>query len=103
MSFKSEFEKISVLLNPTDVPPEVSSYYKLVHSPAAVGAVAGAKVGIPAAALAAIASPEGRRLPNAALVGLGIGAIVAAAAAGEKAYKNMLEKAHLMYHLKERQ
>jgi hypothetical protein len=103
MSFKSEFEKVAVLLNPTDVPPEVSAYYKLVHSPTVTGTASALKYGLPAAAAAAIVSPSGKRAQNAALIGLGIGAIAAAAAAGEQVYKNMLEKAHLMYHLKENQ
>lgn len=105
MSFKKSFEKKALIPVPeryNDLYEDSAvNYFKLVHSPWLSGAKAAIKVGLPVAAIAAIASPKLLRLRNAAGLGAIAGGIAGLSAFGEQQYSNMLEKAHLRFHLEE--
>lgn len=73
--------------------------YQFMHSPTVEGLSTGAKVGLPVAAISAIASPKGARLRNAAVLGTLAGALAGLPAAIQQAYANKLEDAHIKYHL----
>ena len=107
MSFRTEFEKVAdshYQANPPGLSNDRTSkaledYYKVVHSPILAGAIRGVKYGLPAAAIGAVASPNGLRSRNALILGGAIGALTGLAAATQQIYSNATEKAHLVYHL----
>ena len=103
MSFTNAFEKIAILpvgAGMDDLYDDgARKYYQVSHSPILHGAASAAKYGLPAAARAALVSPKGFKGKNAAILGGLIGAVAGVSTAADKKYKNMLEKAHLQYHL----
>jgi hypothetical protein len=103
MSFVNSFEKTALLPMGSGVDSmyedSAKKYYQITHSPLLAGATSALKYGLPTAAIAALVSPKGLKGRNAAILGGLIGGISALSSSTDQRYKNMLEKAHLEYHL----
>ena len=103
MSFVKYFEKIALLPVPDNVNElyenSAVKYYRVAHSPWLSGSRTALKYGLPSAVIAAVVSPKKIKLRNALAMGSLIGGLSGAASFGEQQYSNMLESAHLKYHL----
>jgi hypothetical protein len=103
MSFITSFEKQALLpspLEPKDMyENSAKDFYQLTHSPWLAGAKSAVKYGLPVAAVAALASPKGKKQLAAAALGSLVGGLAGIGSYSQQKYDNMTERAHLRYHL----
>lgn len=103
MSFSKGFEKTALIPLPEKYNElyenSAVKYYRLAHSPWLAGANSALKYGIPTAVITAIASPKNFKLRNAAALGSLVGGVAGLSSFGQQQYSNMLESAHLRYHI----
>lgn len=103
MSFIKSFEKTALIpmtAGMEDVYDEgAKKYYEVTHSPLIHGSISALRFGLPSAALTAIVSPKGLKTRNSLVAGALLGGLAGITTAADKKYKNMLEKAHVNYHL----